>query len=482
MAEVTAEPTVRERPRLREGAGASAAGSRLRGFLNRLFEPVDIASLVYFRIAFGAIMLWEVYRYFSHEWIARYFIDPTFHFTYPGFGWVSPWPGDWMYWHFAALGVLAACIALGFLYRIAAPLFFLGFSYVFLLEQARYLNHFYFVMLISFLLIFVPAHRAFSLDAFIWPRIRSRTAPTWALWALRAQVGLVFFYAGVAKLNGDWLRGEPLRAWLADRTDFAVIGRFFTEWWAPWFFSYSGMLLDLLIVPLLLWRRTRLLAFPAAVAFHVTNSQLFQIGIFPWMALGATLLFFPPDWPRLRWLRSLARRERPPPAEPARLVSSVRRPLSRARWVVVGLLAAYFAVQVLAPLRHFAYPGNVSWTEEGHQFAWHMKLRDKEADVRFFMTDGQTPETWELDPFSYLTDWQFSKMAARPDMILQFAHHLERDLVAQGFTDVEIRADTLASLNGREPQQLIDPDADLAATERTIFGADWIEPLREPLP
>jgi len=136
--------------------------------LRRLLEPVDVASLVYFRIAFAAIMVWECWRYLSKGRIGRYFIEPDFHFTYHGFEWVQPWPGDGMYVHFAVMAVLALMIGLGLLYRLAAFLFFLAFSYVFLLEQATYLNHFYFVILVSVTMIFVPAHRAFSLDA--WRR------------------------------------------------------------------------------------------------------------------------------------------------------------------------------------------------------------------------------------------------------------------------------------------------------------------------
>jgi vitamin K-dependent gamma-carboxylase len=461
----------------RELFAAHGVRARLEHVARRLFEPVDIASLVVFRIAFGAILLWETWRYFTKGWIARYWIDPSFNFTYYGFDWVQPWGGNLMYVHWAAIGVSAACIMLGLFYRFATVAFFLLFTYQFLLEQARYLNHFYLIVLMSLLLCFVPAHRAFSLDARLRPETRSETVPAWSLWLLRVQIGLVFFFAGVAKLNGDWLRGEPLRAWLAERTDFPVIGRWFTEDWAPYLFSYGGLFLDLLVFPLLLWRRTRPFAFLAALGFHLTNSQLFQIGIFPWLMIGCCLLFFDPDWPRrlLGYARlGRARIPRPDWSPPTRL-STLQR-------VTVGLLIAWFAVQIAVPLRHWAYPGNVSWTEEGHQFSWHMKLRDKEGYARFFATDPATDETWELDPMLWLTEWQYWKMAERPDMVLHFVHHMRDDLARQGYPGVEIRAHVLASLNGRQPQELVDPDVDLAAEPRTITGSDWIVPLRTPLP
>jgi vitamin K-dependent gamma-carboxylase len=449
--------------------------------LYRLFEPVDGASLAVFRMLFGAILVWEVYRYFSNGWIERYFVDPTFHFTFHGFGWIEPWPGGWMEAHFAVLGALAVCITLGLAYRIVAPLFFLGFTYVFLLEQARYLNHFYLVCLLALLLAVVPAHRVWSLDALLarprWPE----TVPAWSLWLLRAQIGLVFFFAGVAKLNGDWLRGEPLRIWLAERTDFPVMGRFFTEDVTPWLFSYGGLLFDLFVIPLLIWPRTRIFAFVAAVGFHMTNQQLFTIGIFPFLALGTALLFFPVDWPRFRWLRAKRRPPRQPIVTPGPSAPHGWR-LSRARAALVGGLALYLAVQIAMPLRHFAIPGNVSWTEEGHRFAWHMKLRDKEAQTEFAVFDGGKRLGF-ADPGLYLTDWQWEEMSTRPDMILQFAHHIEREARRRGLGDVEVRADVFASLNGRQEQRLIDPAADLTKESRPLLlgYADWVEPLRTPL-
>ncbi len=473
----------------RTSASPGKLPEKVRRALGCLFAPVDIASLVFFRIAFGAVMLWEVWRYFNYGWIGAYYIDPVFHFSYYGFGWVQPWPGNGMYVHFLALGVLAGCVMLGLFYRAATVLFFLGFSYVFLLEQTLYLNHFYLICLISLLLIFVPAHRAFSLDALRRPQIRSRTVPAWALWILAAQMAIVYFYGGLAKLNADWLQGEPMRMWLAASTDFPVIGSLFTREWAPYLFSYGGLLFDLLIVPLLLWPRTRMFAFAAAAGFHVTNAELFQIGIFPWLAIAATTLFLPPSWPR--WLASRLPFPRGSREDGGRETGTATRTippespassgLHKRQYAALALLGIFLAVQLLAPLRHHLYPGNANWTEEGHRFAWHMKLRDVQAEATFYATDPDSGNVWELEPERYLASWQAGRMAPYPDMVLQFSHYVADAYRQEGYEDIEVRAEVMASLNGREPQPLVDPDENLAEQSRTLAPSPWIARLKEPL-
>jgi hypothetical protein len=453
-----------------------------------LFQPVDIAYLVFFRAVFGAIMLWEVYRYFSTGWIHRYYIAPSFYFGYFPFEWVKPWPGNGMYVHFAILGVAAACVMLGLLYRFAATVFFLGFTYVFLLDQTRYLNHFYLICLITFLLIFLPANRALSVDSALRPSIRSQVVPAWTLWLLRFQVGVAYFYGGIAKLNSDWMiGGEPMRTWLRPMMTMPAIGAIFQKEWVVYSFVYGGVLVDLLVVPLMLWRRTRLIAFCAAVVFNLINAAIFNIGIFPWFMLGATLIFFPPDLMR-RFARAFltpgaALRADEPEKSSVRPVKTPPVPpvLTRNRKIIVGLLAAYAVFHMLLPLRHYLYPGNVSWTEEGHNFAWHMKLRTKRGEALFTITHPPSGQTWVVDPKDHLDPRQAMKMANKPDMILLFAKHLAEQKRREGYDNVEVRAKVTSSLNGRKPQVLIDPNVDLAKQSRNLLPAQWIVPLTTPL-
>lgn len=443
---------------------------------NWLFQAIDIASLVYFRIAFGAIMLWDVWSYFNYGWIKRYWIDPPFNFSYYGFDWVKPLPGNGMYVLFVILGVLAFFITIGFKYRISVALFLVCFTYTFLLEQARYLNQYYLVCLLSLLLIFLPANRAFSIDARQRPEIYSNTIPAWPIWLLRTQIGIVYFYGAIAKINLDWLlHAEPLKIWLSSRTDFPLIGQYFTETWMAYLLSYGGFFLDLLVFPCLLWRRTRLIAFVCAVIFHLMNSQLFSIGIFPWIMIASTALFFAPDFPRRLVKRWLTMNH----CNPAPLMKPKYLRWWRANTCV--LLSIYLALQLLIPLRHFLYPGNVNWTYEGHRFSWRMKLLNREGNVQFLVTDPVGNQTWEFDTQNYLAPWQIYTMAGRPDMILQFSHHIADKMRKAGYEKIEVRVQSKLSLNGRNPQLLIDPEVNLAAQQRSLKPSSWIMPLTETL-
>ena len=451
----------------------------MSSLVKKLFAPVDICWLALFRILFGCVMLVEVGRYFAYGWV-DVLSSIEFNFTYYGFDWIKPWPGPGMHIHFAVLGVAAACVALGFCYRIAMPVFFLGFCYVFLLDETRYLNHFYLICLLSFLMIFMPAHRAWSLDAWLRPSLRSGVVPAWTLWLMRFQIGVPYVFGGIAKLSSDWLHGEPMRKWLAERMSMPLISEYGREEWFVYSFVFGGLLLDLFVIPCLLWRRTRIPALCAVALFHDMNSVLFQIGIFPWLMLGATFIFFPPDAIR-RFLGKMgmaaAHAHAPHHEAAAHLLPAPGR-----RALAAGALAVYGAFQVLMPFRHLLYPLDVHWSEEGHRFAWHMKLRTKRGQVMFELFSPSTGQRWTVDPFTHLRHPSSWKMATHPDMILQYSHYLADQKRREGFADIEVRARALVSLNGRAPQDLINPATDLAKEPRTLAHADWILPLTEPLP
>lgn len=448
-------------------SGARSAGTLVARFVEKLFTPTDASSLGAFRILFGAVMFWEVLRYVLEGRIRRYYLEPQFLFTYELFPFVHPWTGNGLYVHFGAMALLAIGIAVGFWTRTCTFLFGLGYTYVFLLDKAQYNNHYYLISLLCLLMTVVRANRWASIDR--WRSGAPSVVPFWNLFLLRAQIFLVYFFAGVAKLNADWLGGEPMRSWLRERAHYAVVGPFFNTELAVYFFSWGGALFDLSIGFLLLFRRTLPIAFAAILFFNMTNYWLFDIGVFTFLMICATMLFDEPDVPR----RLLGQ---PEPAYVAE--AQDRRPRHRA--VVLSLIGLYLTVQALLPLRHWLYPGNVSWTEEGHRFSWHMKLRSKRGKVSFAVTDPASGRTWKVVPTEHLTPRQITKMASRPDMIFQYVQFLRERLEAEGVRDPIIKVDARMSLNRRPFQHAIDPDVNLAAEPRLIFAhAPWLVPLDE---
>lgn len=440
----------------------------------RAFARVDIASLVFFRITFGLLMVWEVLRH-SRQWVAACWIEPHFLFKYYGFEWVRPLPENGLCLLWFALGLCAFLLTIGFFYRAAAALFFLGYTYFFLLDQARYINHFYLICLFSFLLIFVPSNGAFSIDAWLKSQLRWQTVPAWSLWLLRAQIGVVYFFGGLAKIAPDWLRGEPMRTRMSHNTDFPLIGRFFREEWAVYAVSYGGLLLDLLIVPLLLWRRTRLAAFCLAAGFHLINARAFSIGIFPWLAMAATTLFFRPDWPRrlmdtFRWVK----------AAPSPGIQDMRS--SRQPSFILAFVISYLVIQVIVPLRYLLSGTATEWISIDHRFSWRMMLVNRQARSYFYVTDPNTGRERQVIPQQFLNARQSAMMAYQPDMPVQFAHYLSATMPRSGLQPLRVEARIMVSVNGRKPELFIDPNVDLAAEPRPCGHPRWLLPIGEPLP
>jgi len=440
---------------------------RIQHLSQILTRPTDAATLATFRVLFGAIMVWEVYRYHVYDRIFRYYILPQFYFTYEFFPFLTPLPGQLMYLVFFIIGLSALGIALGFFYRVSAILFFLSYTYVFLLDKAQYNNHYYLISLLAFLLIWVDAHRWASIDQKLRPNLQAETIPLWHHFIFKAQFVIVYFYAGVAKLNIDWLAGEPMRRWLLGRADYPLFGPFFASEWGAYFFSYGGLIFDLSIGFLLLWKRTRLLAVVPLLFFHLTNKWLFNIGIFPYMMIAATILFADAGWPR-RLLRSAK----------LKLPGTMPTPGKKSRAVALSFVGLYLALQILIPLRHWLYPSYVAWSEEGHRFSWRMKLRGKSGNIEYFITDPDAHQSWQVDLRKDLTARQIDKMATRPDMMIQYASYLKQEALAAGIERPIVRANAWVSLNGRPLQQIVDPQANLAEAPLNILApAQWLLPF-----
>lgn len=455
-----------------------------KNFYSHLDEPVPIDWLVFYRIAFGAVMLWYAYKNLITGTVDLFFTIPIYHFPYDGFRWVQiiDFPiklgenvYEFIHLEYVCLGATSLLIMLGLMYRLAAILFAVTFAHIFLIDKCYYQNHYYLVTLLGMVLPFLPANRAFSIDALLFPEVRSQFVPRWSLWLMRFLIGVPYFLGGIAKIDADWLRGQPMRMSAAAKVDLPYVGGPWVEQeWVVQTLVWGGLLFDIFVVPGLLWRRTRIIAYLFALAFHLMNSFIWTIGIFPWLMMLATLVFFEPDWPR----RLLARfhfiqYERKSPEQWAF-------PQGLKKYALRIALTTFVLWQSLFPFRHFVLPGNSHWDEYTHHFAWHMLLRAKKCGVRLYATSPSANSSGTIDLRSYVTSRQLGVIGRDPRMIHQLAHCVADDLRAKGIQDVEIRALALISLNGRKPQMVIDPEVDLASVPIDNSYPTYLMPLVEP--
>lgn len=443
----------------------------LRRAGQRATETVDITSLAVFRVLFGLMMCVGTIRFMAHGWVDQFFVKPDFFFHYWGFEWIQPLPDPWMHVVFVSVALLSFLVCIGLFYRPAIIGFFALFTYVELIDVANYLNHYYLVSLVALLLCFLPANAAWSLDAYLRPKIRRAKTAAYHIWLLRFQVGLVYFFAGVAKIGSDWLiHGQPLNIWLSSRVDTPFVGPFLDLWWVALAMGWAGMLHDLLMPFLLSWRKSRPAAYAVLVVFHLATGYFFRIGMFPVIMIVCATIFFAPDWPR-RWVP-----ERFWPSTSDSHTGSGRRVGGLMQKAALLLALLFCVIQLALPLRFLAYPGDVLWHEQGMRWSWKVMVREKNGAVNFRVRVPDREKEYYVSPARYLTSHQEREMSGQPDLILQLAHHIGDEFRERGYEDVEVRVDAVVSLNGRSPQPMIDSSVDLTTVDDGVARADWILP------
>lgn len=443
------------------------------------------APLATFRILFGLLMLTSLIRFAANGWIEKLYIEPDFHFTFYGFEWVQPL-GIYTYGLFALCGLAAIGLALGYRYRWSVLVFFLSFTYIELMDKTTYLNHYYFVSLMSFLLLWLPAHQYYSLDAKRRPSIRSQEVPRWSVDAIKFLLAIVYFYAGLAKLNSDWLlSAQPLATWLPTRYHLPLIGPLLKQEWVHYLMSWSGAIYDLFI-PFLLWHpRTRIFAFVLVVGFHVLTRILFPIGMFPFIMIFATTIFFDAQRHQrlLAGLSALGRRLGIGRiGEGQSLTASVQ--TNRAvlhRRLIRPVLVGFFALQLVLPFRYLLYPGELFWTEQGFRFSWRVMLMEKAGYAQFIIVDSQTGKRLYVDNSEFLNAFQEKQMSFQPDFILEYAHYLATVYAERGIHEPEVYVESYVALNGRPSQAFVDPTVDLAKIRPSLKHKSWLLPFNDEI-
>ena len=434
----------------------------------QLFKRVSIAPLVGFRILLGLVLLYSTLRTWDKGWIKELYIDPVYHFSF--IEGIEPLAGNGMYVVFALLGITAVGMILGLLYRICTGLHFVLFTYVELLDKTFYLNHYYLVTLLLFWMLWVPAHHWFSIDTLLFPQIKSTFCSWWHIAIFKVQLSIVYFFAGLAKVNGDWLlKAQPLATWLPGLYELPIIGSWLHLKGVAFLFSWAGCLYDLTIWAFLWFKKSRSIAYVLVIGFHVMTAILFpRIGMFPYIMVASTIIFFSADWHQK--VLNLLGAKFP-------IGESISQQSKANNKLISGFIFCYLAIQLYLPLRYIQYPGNLFWNERGYRFSWRVMLMEKNGQTAFILNDPKTNIRKEVDQDRYLTPFQKQQMRSQPDMILQFARYIGDDFKLMHGYAPEVYVKSRLSLNARRSQVFTDEIIDVYSLTDPM-QSNWIQPLR----
>ncbi len=431
-----------------------------------LFKHIDNSALIVFRIIFGLLCFLESVGAIFTGWVKRTLIEPEFTFSFIGFEWLQPLPGNWMYFYYIIMGLFGLLIMLGYKYRWSTIVFALMWTATYLMQKSSYNNHYYLLVLLSWIMVILPANKNTSLDVKENPTIKSDSMPQWVSYLLITQMFIVYTFGAIAKLYPDWLDTTFLEILLKSKEHYYIIGDFLQNKSLHHFLAYGGILFDGLIIPLLLFKPTRKFALLVSIFFHIFNSIVFQIGIFPFLSLAFILYFFEP-----KTVQKLILEKKSFYDKNEIIVPNYKNPM-------LLIFIIYLTFQIALPLRHWFIEDNVLWTEEGHRLSWRMMLRSKSGRSNFYVIDKETNNKKLVDLNKYLTKKQQHIVSTKPDAIWQFAQRLKRKYAEKG-QDISVYVDCYISVNGRPYTKLIDPEIDLASTDwDTYKHASWILPSK----
>ncbi|XP_019618964.1 PREDICTED: vitamin K-dependent gamma-carboxylase-like isoform X2 [Branchiostoma belcheri] len=451
------------------------------GWMAMLTKPVDPLTLAVFRFLFGAAMVVHIVRAVLTQDVIEanfqdFFPETNFHYYFAMNVWKPPVDVTWLI--FWACAVSAGLLSIGFLYRLASLSFLFLFTYINLMEKARYNNHYYLYVLVSFLFLITDCHTSFSLDHLIarWRgKKNERTVPAWHLYIFRFQIFVCYFYGSIAKMNYDWvIRGEPCKTWFYRVEPIRQLAEMVVPVeYVPsvigYFFSTGGLAFDFLIGFMLLSQTFRPMGFLLTFGFHLTNHFVFKIGTFPWVMMATNIIFIEPETAsKIPILKSFAYSAYPKSNDEKKTkISKLCRPL-------LVLLFCYVTAQCLVPFRHWLYPGDVNWTMEGHQFSWRMMLNAEDVVLRTLIRPQDGAEV--VHTGYQLNARQMKRMITDPEMILQYAQYLGREHMQTTGSPASVRLDMWRSLNNRPFQRWVDPSVDLTTTDYWAFHYAWLEP------
>lgn len=305
-------------------------------------------------------------------------------------------------------------------------------------------------------MIWVPAHHWYSIDVKLFPKIRSTTCKHWNIFIFKLQLSIVYFFAGIAKANADWLfRAQPMATWLPGKYQLPLIGPLMQYKELAFLFSWTGFLYDTTIWIFLWIKKTRFIAYLAVLVFHILTGILFpRIGMFPYIMITTTIIFFS-SRVHENILRIIGG------GLPGTQTNNDRKERSFRQLLVTNLLLFYIGIQLFLPIRHLMHGGNIFWHEKGYRFSWRVMLMEKNGYTSFIVKDPQKNIQKEADQSVYLTPFQEQQLRSQPDMMIQFGRHLGDLFKQQNGYAPEIYVKSRISLNARRSQEFTNETYDI---------------------
>ncbi len=438
-----------------------------------LTQKTDGRFLFVFRIVFGLIMAYDKIYYIKSRLISDGFLAPKVLFPYYGLEFIKPMSQSTMNAILLLLLISAIFIALGILFKYACCFLGLGTFYFLLLDKGIYNNHIYMFGMVALLLMFTNADKGYSLKSFFSKEKSNNEIEIWQLWLFRFQIVVVYFYGGLTKLNSDWLLSKaPVKAMLSAKkinSDLLL-----------YFFSYGGMLFDITIGFLLLYKPTRIFAFISVLIFNITNNYFFDdIGVFPMAMIFSSILFFnPADFSFLKNAVVYVDKKKKQKNQVSEM-SKEEIKVSKRYLLVLGL-SLHVVFQLLFPLRFLLSPNDLEWTGEYSFFSWRMKSQTRAyKEFSFFIEDSKSHKKYPVKANTMINPMQIMAMSRDPRMILPFAKYLEQEGLNRNFENPKVFARIQESFNGNPPQFIVDTNLNLAAQEYKLGEKiNWLLPQK----
>ena len=453
----------------------------MSNYLNYLNKESSSHSLAVFRIGFGFLMCFSIIRFWYKGWIEKLYLVPEFHFSYYGFEWVKP-IGDYTYLLFIICFISALFVAIGFKYRVSIILFFLSFTYIELMDKTTYLNHYYFISILSFLMCFLPMNAIFSIDNII-NRKQYLKVQSWTVDSIKLLLSIVYIYAGLAKLNSDWLfKAMPLKIWLPSKFDLPIIGENLMQYeWVHYAMSWGGMFYDLLIPFLLLYKPTRIFAFFLVIFFHIFTKVLFPIGMFPYIMIIGSIIFFDSEVHKkiIHFLKNFLIKFYD--INKIKDLEKINFYKIKMQNLNLSIVVIFFVIQLSFPFRYAFYPGELFWNEQGYRFSWRVMLMEKMGYSTFKIVDQKTGKFFYVNNEEFLTPFQEKQMSFQPDFILEYANYLGDVYTKRGHKNVQVFTDSYVALNGRLSQRFIDHNVNLYGIKESFKHKNWILPFNDEI-